>query len=73
MLGVGFPGQPPPTAKFRIIWNGRSKGAQLPQVCEPPEFVVNHPFVDPQNPTDDPAHAQLIVRYGELSTENTMR
>ncbi len=73
VLGVGLPGQPPPIATFRITWKGRSNGAQLPQTWEPPELVVNHPLVDPQKPTLELAHAQFTVRYGELSTEKTMR
>lgn len=73
MEPVGFPGHPPPIAMFSITWNGLSKGAQLPQICEPPELAVYQPLVAPQYPTLAFAHAQLTVRYGELSTEKVMR
>jgi hypothetical protein len=34
VAAVGLPAQPPPTARLRMMWKGRSKGAQLPHTCK---------------------------------------
>ena len=58
---VGLPGQPPPTARFRMMCIFLSKGAHGDHGLYSRGFVLNQPEEAPQLPSHEPAQEHLLV------------